>query len=205
MHVDHVYVGTVADHRPVTEPEHHVRWFTPSGLAVAPAVSDGSRHLAAYLLNLAAEQPGPHFNWPPRQHPNTKGEPRPGPPADATVSSRTRRNPRDKPQLIIIRGNSASGKSTIAATIRARHETRDLAIVSQDTLRRDVLSERDVPDGANIELLDQTARFALARGFHLILEGILSTRHYTAMLTRLIADHPSQAHAYYLDIPFGEP
>jgi uridine kinase len=46
-------------------------------------------------------------------------------------------------RLIMIRGNSASGKSAVAAELRRRHG-RGLAIVGQDDLRRPVLSERDV-------------------------------------------------------------
>src|ERR1700689_4815453 len=50
------------------------------------------------------------------------------------------------PRLIVIRGNSASGKSAVAAELRRRHG-RGLAIVGQDNLRRQVLRERDVPGG----------------------------------------------------------
>jgi predicted kinase len=77
------------------------------------------------------------------------------------------------PRLIVIPGNSASGKSAVAAEIRRRHG-RGLAIVGQDNLRRQVLRQRDVPGGANIDLIDLTARFALQRGFHVIVEGVLS-------------------------------
>jgi cytidylate kinase len=63
-------------------------------------------------------------------------------------------------RLIAIRGNSASGKSAVAAEIRRRYG-RGLAIVGQDNLRRQVLREHDVPGGANIDLIDLTARFAL--------------------------------------------
>jgi hypothetical protein len=107
------------------------------------------------------------------------------------------------PRLIVIRGNSASGKSAIAAGIRRRYG-RGLAIVGQDNLRRQVLRERDLPGGANIALIDLTARFALDRGFHVIVEGILYADHYGPMLTVLIADHASRCRAYYLDVPWGE-
>jgi hypothetical protein len=107
------------------------------------------------------------------------------------------------PRLIVIRGNSASGKSAIAAEIRRRHG-RGLAIVGQDNLRRQVLRERDVPGGANIDLIDLTARFALGRGFHVIVEGILYVDHYGPMLTTLIADHADLARSYYLDVPWAE-
>jgi predicted kinase len=105
------------------------------------------------------------------------------------------------PRLIVIRGNSASGKSAVAAAIRDR---RDLAIVGQDNLRRIVLREWDAHGGANIDLIDQTARFALTRGYHTIVEGIFNADHYGAMLTALISDHPGRAFAYFLDVPFPE-
>ncbi|MGH3282362.1 MAG: hypothetical protein ACRDNW_24950, partial [Trebonia sp.] len=124
-----------------------------------------------------------------------------------TASTGARRAGHDSarsPQLIVIRGNSASGKSAAAAAIRARYGRRDLAIVGQDNLRRVVLRERDVPGGANIDLIDQTARFALSRGYHTIVEGIFNADHYGAMLTALISDHPGSAIAYFLDVPFPE-
>jgi len=104
-------------------------------------------------------------------------------------------------RLIVIRGNSASGKSAIAAEIRRRYG-RGLAIVGQDNLRRQVLRERDVPGGANIDLIDLTARFALDRGFHVVVEGILYADHYGQMLTALMANYV--ARAYYLDVPWAE-
>lgn len=49
--------------------------------------------------------------------------------------------------LIVIRGNSASGKSTLAAALRERYG-RGLAIVAQDQLRRVILREKDTPGAA---------------------------------------------------------
>jgi AAA domain len=106
-------------------------------------------------------------------------------------------------ELIVIRGNSASGKSAVAAEVRRRHGY-GLAIVGQDNIRRKVLREHDVPGGANIGLIDLTVRFALDHGFHVIVEGILSVDHYGRMLTALIADHADRCHAYYLDVPWDE-
>lgn len=63
-------------------------------------------------------------------------------------------------RLIVLRGNSASGKSTVAAGIRERFG-RGLALVGQDNLRRVVLRERDRPDAVNIGLIDTVARYAL--------------------------------------------
>ena len=110
----------------------------------------------------------------------------------------------DETRLIILRGNLASGKSSTAAEIRRRHGRRDLAIVGQDSLRRDVLREHDVPGGANIGLIDLVARYALSHGFHAIVEGIFSTDHYAKMLTALIDDHQGLTRCYYFDVPFDE-
>jgi ADP-ribose pyrophosphatase YjhB (NUDIX family) len=201
VHEDHVYVATATSHRPVREPEHHVRWFTPADIASAPGISEDSRILAAELLTLAAPQPGPQFRWPQQGHTTAAGHQ-----ADTTASKGTRRAGHDSarsPLLIVIRGNSASGKSAAAAAIRDKYG-RGLAIVSQDNLRRVVLREHDVPGGANIELMDQTARFALSRGYHTIVEGIFNADHYGATLTALISDHPGRAFAYFLDVPFPE-
>jgi hypothetical protein len=106
--------------------------------------------------------------------------------------------------LIILRGNSASGKSSTAAEIRRRHGRRDLAVVGQDNLRRDVLRERDLPAGANIGLIDLVARYALSHGFSVIVEGILRADHYATMLSVLIDDHQGRTCCYYFDVPFDE-
>jgi hypothetical protein len=106
-------------------------------------------------------------------------------------------------RLIVVRGNSASGKSAVAAEIRSRFG-RGLAIVGQDTLRRIVLRERDTPGGANIGLIDLTARYALDNGFHAIVEGILYSSHYGDMLMALHRDHQGTSGFYYLNVPFKE-
>ncbi|MFI6575399.1 kinase [Nocardiopsis sp. NPDC050513] len=105
-------------------------------------------------------------------------------------------------RLITIRGNSASGKSTIAAGLRAAYG-RGLAVIGQDAVRRDVLKERDRPGGVNIGLIDTMARYALDHGYHLVVEGILYADHYGHMLTTLVGDHRGTSHFFYLDVPFA--
>ncbi|MEV7598503.1 AAA family ATPase [Kitasatospora sp. NPDC089797] len=106
-------------------------------------------------------------------------------------------------RLVVVRGNSASGKSSVAAGIRDR-SGQGLAVVAQDNLRTTVLRERDRPGGANIGLIDTVARYALDAGYHVVLEGILYTDHYGEMLRRLIGDHRGVTRCYYLDIPIDE-
>lgn len=109
----------------------------------------------------------------------------------------------EQTRLIVLRGNSASGKSTIAAAIRDRFG-RGLALVGQDNLRRVVLRERDRPGAANIGLIDTIARYSLDAYYHVVVEGILRADHYGAMLARLHTDHRGPTHGYYLDIPLQE-
>ncbi|MEV3858135.1 AAA family ATPase [Streptomyces sp. NPDC050095] len=106
-------------------------------------------------------------------------------------------------RLIVVRGNSASGKSSVAAGLRAAFG-RNLAIVAQDNLRRIVLRERDRPGGANIALIDMTARYALDHGFHTVVEGILYADRYGTMLKDLVRDHRGISRCYYLDVPLQE-
>ncbi|MFF5370919.1 AAA family ATPase [Streptomyces sp. NPDC013187] len=106
-------------------------------------------------------------------------------------------------RLIVLRGNSGAGKSSVAAGVRERFG-RGLALVGQDNLRRVVLRERDRPGAANIGLIDLTARYALDAGYHVVVEGILYADHYGEMLARLRADHRGPTHAYYLHVPFEQ-
>ncbi|KAA5831798.1 kinase [Saccharopolyspora hirsuta] len=106
-------------------------------------------------------------------------------------------------RLVVLRGNSASGKTSTALAVRAQLG-RTCALVQQDVLRRTVLKERDVPGGFNIGLISTVARYALDHGYHVIVEGILSAERYTAMLTQLADDHRGATWFYYLDVPFAE-
>lgn len=108
----------------------------------------------------------------------------------------------ESPRLIIIRGNSGSGKSTLATKLRL-HTGRKCALVGQDMLRRVVLKEKETEGGDDIDLIEQTVRFALGRGYDVVLEGILARSRYGPMLGRLATSH-SFTYAYYIDVSFEE-
>jgi len=112
-------------------------------------------------------------------------------------------NQTDQPKLIIIRGNSGSGKSTVARALRERMGY-GTTLIEQDYVRRIVLREKDRPGQPNIELIDMMTRFALAKGYHVILEGILPKKHYGDMLYALVDDYARDAYIYYFDISFEE-
>ena len=108
-------------------------------------------------------------------------------------------------KLIVIRGNSGSGKTSIAREVRTRYG-RGLALIEQDYFRRIVLREHDSTESAGIapEFIGTAARFALEQGYHVVLEGILSVARYARMIGDLVATHRGESHLFYLDVSFDE-
>lgn len=110
-------------------------------------------------------------------------------------------------RLIIIRGNSGSGKSTIAKEVRSRIGdglSDSTMLIQQDTLRRDILRERDMLEKhATIELIELVAEFGRKQGRTVILEGIFTAKKYGAMLSEL-ANRFDEVYVYYFDLPFVE-
>lgn len=113
------------------------------------------------------------------------------------------RTGRPDSRLVVLRGNSGSGKTSTARELRNRLG-RGIAWVEQDHLRRVVLYEHDVAGGINIGLIDQTVRYALDHGYDVVLEGIFHAAHYETMLARLNADHAGTTAHYYFDISLEE-
>jgi len=109
----------------------------------------------------------------------------------------------DQVRLIVVRGNSGSGKTSVALAIRQVYG-RGVAWVSQDTFRRTVLRDFDQPGGRNIGLIDLVVRYALARGYHVLLDGILDASRYEPMLAGLRRDHVGPSFFYYLDASLEE-
>lgn len=98
-------------------------------------------------------------------------------------------------RLIIIRGNSGSGKSGLAKAIRAARP-RGIAIVGHDVLRREILHVRDHPEALGVPYMELSARFALEHGLHVVIEGILHSEIYGQMLVRLRSDHRGVTRSY---------
>lgn len=107
--------------------------------------------------------------------------------------------------LVIVRGNSGSGKTSVARAVRDAYG-RGAALIEQDYLRRIILREHDSSASTGIapEFITNAAGFALANGYHVILEGILHTARYADALRKLIQDHDGPSYAYYLDVSFAE-
>ncbi|AJC22566.1 AAA family ATPase [Pandoraea pulmonicola] len=105
--------------------------------------------------------------------------------------------------LIVLRGNSGSGKSTIARMLSERLKPHS-AWIEQDHVRRIVLREKDVPLGDTPDLLSLMARYCLERGRHTIVEGILHAERYGPMLEALRDSHSGPTLFYSFDLSFEE-
>lgn len=110
-------------------------------------------------------------------------------------------------KLLIIRGNSGSGKTSLAKRVRveilSRGLARQVALVEQDYFRRIVLKEKEAEGSNNLELLRQTVLFCLGQGYDVVLEGILWSGRYRELLSELVAAADA-AYLFYLDVSFPE-
>ncbi|WP_033418594.1 AAA family ATPase [Serinicoccus marinus] len=105
--------------------------------------------------------------------------------------------------LIVLRGNSGSGKSTVARRLQEVLAPHPTAILQQDHFRRVVYRERTGEGVAHAELLEVAARHCLDRGHHVVLDGILDATTYGPMLQRS-ATHAGDARFFAFDLAFEE-
>lgn len=105
-------------------------------------------------------------------------------------------------KLIIIRGNSGSGKSTVAKLLQ-REMGYQTMLVQQDVVRREMLRARDEPGNPAIELIYDIAAYGRSIHNDVIVEGILTRERYGDMLQRL-SELFDETYAYYFAIPFEE-
>jgi predicted kinase len=110
-----------------------------------------------------------------------------------------------EPTLVIVRGNSGSGKTTTAREVRRRYG-RGCALIEQDHLRRVLLREHGGlgDDAVSPGFIIATTRAALEAGYHVILEGILHTGEHATHLRQLIEAHAGPVSCYYLDVSYEE-
>jgi len=107
-------------------------------------------------------------------------------------------------KLIIIRGNSGSGKSTVAEKLREELEGK-VALVGLDTLRRTILMEHDTLENTDIiGLLEQTVQYCLDNGYIVVVEGIFAKPKYKEVLVKLIDSAPCNSHIFYMDVSIEE-
>ncbi|WP_094763714.1 AAA family ATPase [Luteococcus japonicus] len=104
--------------------------------------------------------------------------------------------------LIVLRGNSGSGKSTSARQLQQElgHPT---AVLQQDHFRRVIYREREQDSMLHADLLEVAAMHCLERDQHVVLEGIFNAMRYSPMLER-VAAASRDARFYAFDLSFEE-
>ncbi|TQR12941.1 kinase [Psychrobacillus soli] len=106
-------------------------------------------------------------------------------------------------KLIIIRGNSGSGKTTTAKSLQ-NHLGRGTLLVSQDVVRREMLKVHDREGNLSIDLIRQIAEYGKDKCEFVIVEGILNKSRYGEMLNNLIQFYNEKTYTFYFDLSFEE-
>ena len=106
-------------------------------------------------------------------------------------------------KLIIIRGNSGSGKTTTGKALQ-RKFGRGTMLISQDVVRREMLFVTDGPNPEASQLLLELALYGKSNCNIVILEGILNSKWYKNLFENLLDEFKDQIFTYYFDIPFEE-
>jgi predicted kinase len=111
------------------------------------------------------------------------------------------------PALVILRGNSASGKSTVARRVQVEADGARIAVIGQDQVRRELLNEEDNPNLDTIGVVELLAEHCLDLGRTTIVEGIYKRIRYGEMFDRLralAAARDLPVLIYYLDVGLEE-
>lgn len=104
-------------------------------------------------------------------------------------------------RLVIIRGNSGSGKSTIAAKLHGMVD--GSVLIEQDYYIKYMSADKEQDALRKQRIFDDVKR-ALDQGNTVILEGVFDSRRYKDYFDDLISYHPGNTILTYLDVPFGE-
>lgn len=106
-------------------------------------------------------------------------------------------------KLIILRGNSGSGKTTIAKELQNKFG-RNTMHISQDVIRRDMLNVKDGEDTQALPLMKELLLYGSNHSKIVILEGILRADWYRSLFELAVQLYGTEVYAYYFDLPFEE-
>jgi adenylate kinase family enzyme len=106
-------------------------------------------------------------------------------------------------KLIILRGNSGSGKTTTAKALQRKFGNGTM-LISQDVVRREILFVKDGPDTEASQLLNELALYGKKHCNIIILEGILNSKWYKKLFENLYDEFNNEIFSYYFDISFEE-
>ncbi len=103
--------------------------------------------------------------------------------------------------LIVVRGNSGSGKSSVA---RALQQELGGVWIEQDYFRRTVLGESGNYSQLTVELIAQSAALALRHGRTVVADGVFNASIYSEPFKALRAGHSGPSYFYAYDLTLEE-
>ena len=106
-------------------------------------------------------------------------------------------------KLIILRGNSGSGKTTIAKELQ-KSFGRNTMLISQDVVRRDILRVKDGETTEALPLMKELLTYGRNHCEIVILEGIMYADWYKPLFELAVQLYGTDIFAYYFDLPFEE-
>lgn len=106
-------------------------------------------------------------------------------------------------KLIILRGNSGSGKTTVAKELQNRFG-RNTMLISQDMVRREILKVKDGENTQAIPLMEELLIYGNSHSDVVILEGIMYADWYKPLFELAVRLYGSNIYAYYFDLSFEE-
>ena len=106
-------------------------------------------------------------------------------------------------KLIILRGNSGSGKTTIAKELQNRFGSNTM-LISQDVIRRDILKVKDGENTPALPLMKELLIYGSNHSDVVILEGIMYADWYKPLFELAVKLYGTEVYAYYFDLTFEE-
>lgn len=106
-------------------------------------------------------------------------------------------------KLITLRGNSGSGKTTIARELQTRFG-RNTMLISQDMVRREMLKVKDGEDSPAVPLMKELLAYGNRNSEVVILEGILYADWYKPLFELAVNLYGENIFSYYFDLSFEE-
>lgn len=106
-------------------------------------------------------------------------------------------------KLVILRGNSGSGKTTIAKELQNRFGSNTM-LISQDVIRRDMLKVKDGENTQALPLMKELLIYGSNHSDVVILEGIMYADWYKPLFELAVKLYGTEVYAYYFDLTFEE-
>ncbi|MDE7302438.1 MAG: uridine kinase [Oscillospiraceae bacterium] len=103
-------------------------------------------------------------------------------------------------KLIILRGNSGSGKTSAAKELQKKFG-RNTMLISHDMIRMEMLFAKDEEA---LPLIANLLKYGRKNSEVTILEGILDSEQYRPLFETAVSEYGENIFAYYYDLPFEE-